>query len=163
MQKANPYSSPKAQELIENSVTPKYARRIRRLIAVSLDIMIYFICILPAIISKLVNQEDSKETAFFITIVVMVVSILFLINLVMLWKKGQTIGKKIMKIKIVDEETCKHAGVGRTIGMRYILFSMLSSIPYVGIVVATVNPFFIFSNSNQCLHDKLARTIVINC
>ena len=76
---------------------------------------------------------------------------------VMLNRSGQTFGKKIMHIRIVDVSTNRNAGFVRTVLVRFFLNGILVFVPFYGIV----DSMFIFSDSRRCLHDRLADTKVI--
>jgi len=49
------------------------------------------------------------------------------------------------------------ASLGRVIWLRNILNSVLGIVPLYGLI----DSLFIFAESRQCLHDKIADTIVI--
>jgi len=70
---------------------------------------------------------------------------------------GQTIAKKWLSIKVVRADGSR-ASLGRIFLLRNILNIALSLIPLYGII----DSLFIFSESRQCLHDKIADTIVVN-
>lgn len=74
--------------------------------------------------------------------------------------RGQTIGKMLLNIRIVRTDGSK-ASAGRIIGLRYLLGSALTAIPYIGYVYALVDCLMIFRASHKCLHDHIADTIVI--
>jgi uncharacterized RDD family membrane protein YckC len=69
---------------------------------------------------------------------------------------GQSIAKRMLGIKVVraDGSPIK---IGRLFWMRNFLNTLISFIPLYGLVDA----LFIFGESRQCLHDKLADTIVV--
>jgi len=50
------------------------------------------------------------------------------------------------------------ASLGRIFWLRNVLNGLISVIPIYGII----DSLFIFSESRQCLHDKIADTIVVN-
>ncbi|MGE5352174.1 MAG: RDD family protein [Acidobacteriota bacterium] len=87
----------------------------------------------------------------------LLVSLLF--NGYLLYKYGQTIGKKIMDIKIVDMNN-NLPTLFKSFFLRSFLFAVLYLIPFVNIVVM-LDVFFIFSKSRRCLHDRFAGTKVI--
>ena len=49
----------------------------------------------------------------------------------------------------------------RIIWLRNVVIWLLSMIPFLGVVVGLLDALFIFGESRQCLHDKIADTIVI--
>lgn len=87
------------------------------------------------------------------------------INTIMLVRSGQTVGKKLMKIKIVRYETGERVGAGRMIGFRVLtpwIFGAVK-VAYIGIIFRWVNILCIFGEKRQCIHDKIADTVVVNC
>jgi uncharacterized RDD family membrane protein YckC len=71
-------------------------------------------------------------------------------------RNGQSIAKKLLKIKVVRSDGSR-ASLGRIFWLRNVVNGLLSIIPAYGIV----DVLFIFGESRQCLHDKIADTIVI--
>ncbi|QDU58067.1 RDD family protein [Aeoliella mucimassa] len=83
------------------------------------------------------------------------------INGYLLATKGQTIGKKMLGIKIVRTNGTQ-AGIWRLVGLRYLPFTLMYLIPVVGpIVTRLIDPLMIFDKSHKCMHDEFADTIVI--
>jgi len=88
--------------------------------------------------------------------------ILFLIwNGYLLYHKGQTIGKAVTKIRIVDQNG-DVPSFGKLFGLRYFLPGLIAQIPLVGGGLSIVDVLFIFGQEHRCLHDHLAGTWVIN-
>jgi len=71
-------------------------------------------------------------------------------------ENGQSIAKRMLGIKVVRTDGSPIT-LGRIFWMRNVLNSVLGIIPFYGIVDA----LFIFGEARQCLHDKLADTIVV--
>lgn len=71
-------------------------------------------------------------------------------------RNSQSIAKRWLRIKVVRADGSP-VSLGRLVWLRNVVVWMLSMIPLFGIVDA----LFIFSESRQCLHDKIADTIVI--
>jgi uncharacterized RDD family membrane protein YckC len=71
-------------------------------------------------------------------------------------RNGQSIAKKMTKIKVVRRDGSP-VNLGRLFWMRNVANGILSIIPLYGLIEI----LFIFSESRQCLHDKLADTIVV--
>lgn len=82
------------------------------------------------------------------------------VNGYLLAKNGQTVGKKLMNIKIVRTDGSK-ATFQRIVGMRLLPVWVVSAIPIIGAVVAVVDALFIFRENRKCLHDIIADTIVV--
>ncbi|MEP7099651.1 MAG: RDD family protein [Burkholderiales bacterium] len=74
--------------------------------------------------------------------------------------QGQTIGKKLLGLRIVRSNG-ERASVVRLIGLRYFLGWIIAVIPVVGMVYALVDCLMIFRESHQCIHDNIADTMVI--
>jgi len=72
-------------------------------------------------------------------------------------RNGQSIAKKLVGIKVVRADGSP-ASVGRIVWLRNILNGFISIVPLYGLL----DSLFIFGESRQCLHDKIADTIVIN-
>jgi uncharacterized RDD family membrane protein YckC len=69
---------------------------------------------------------------------------------------GQSIAKKILSIKVVRSDGTP-IGIGRIFWLRNVVNGMLAIIPLYGLI----DVLFIFSESRQCIHDKLADTMVV--
>ena len=88
--------------------------------------------------------------------------LLVVINLWGILMHGQSIGKFIFKIAIVDPDTNLVPGYMRAAVIRsgpQVILSML--FPVAAFVYLVVDGLFIFSKTRRCLHDRLARTLVI--
>lgn len=81
------------------------------------------------------------------------------IQALLLNKTGQSIGKRIMKIKIVDATTHERVNLTRIFLLRSILFIILNLILMP--IITIIDYIFALSAKKQTLHDKIARTIVI--
>jgi uncharacterized RDD family membrane protein YckC len=71
-------------------------------------------------------------------------------------RNGQSIGKKLVGIKVVRRDGAR-VSLGRVFWLRNFVNGVISFIPFYGFLDA----LFIFGESRQCLHDKLADTIVV--
>jgi uncharacterized RDD family membrane protein YckC len=77
----------------------------------------------------------------------------------LLAKRGQSIGKRLTKIKIVDHETAQPVSLMRVFTIRSVLFIVLNLMfmPLSSII----DYAFALGAKRQTLHDKLAKTKVI--
>ncbi len=71
-------------------------------------------------------------------------------------RNGQTIAKKLLNIKVVRTDGSK-ASLGRIFWLRNFVNGLLG----ITIIYPLIDHLFIFSESRQCLHDKIADTIVV--
>lgn len=74
---------------------------------------------------------------------------------------GQTIAKKLIGIKVVRSDGSR-ATVARIFWLRNVVNTLISMIPLIGSLYALIDSLFIFTERKQCLHDKIADTIVVN-
>jgi uncharacterized RDD family membrane protein YckC len=88
--------------------------------------------------------------------------LLAVVNLWGVLMHGQTIGKCSLKIAIAEEETNLPPGYMRSAVIRSGPQTVLSMVlPMAALAYIVIDGLFIFSKSRQCLHDRLARTVVI--
>jgi uncharacterized RDD family membrane protein YckC len=69
---------------------------------------------------------------------------------------GQSIAKKMLDIKVVRTDGSP-ISLGRLFWLRNVVNSMLAIVPLYGFI----DVLFIFGERRQCLHDKIADTIVV--
>ena len=75
---------------------------------------------------------------------------------------GQSLGKKVIGIKIVTIDDEREPGFTKVILLRSFIPGLIAVIPYVGGIFALVDYLFIFRDDRRCLHDLLAQTKVVN-
>jgi uncharacterized RDD family membrane protein YckC len=76
-------------------------------------------------------------------------------------KNGQTIGKKLVGIKVVRSDFSR-ASLGRIFWLRNFVNGIPGMIPLVGNFYGLVDHVFIFvGERRQCVHDKIADTVVV--
>lgn len=95
-----------------------------------------------------------------VTSYILGMAIFLLVHGWLLATRGQTVGKKLLGIRIVRTDGSA-APFGRAFGLRYALNGLIASVPLVGPVYAIVDALMIFRDSRQCLHDQIADTIVV--
>lgn len=77
-----------------------------------------------------------------------------------LHRTGQTWGKRVLDIRIVDLQGNKPPLL-RLLALRYLPLQIVSQIPVLGVIAALVNPLLIFRADRRCGHDLIAGTKVI--
>jgi uncharacterized RDD family membrane protein YckC len=76
-----------------------------------------------------------------------------------LLRRGQTLGKMLLKIRIARPDGSP-ASPGR-LALRYGIAIPLSAFPHVAQIYAVVDCLAIFRRSRRCLHDNIADTVVL--
>lgn len=142
------------------------ASRGKRLAAAVVDVFIFFpLVLLIAQPLGLIDISDPAKMQGFnldqtMQLFIIGQVLFLLVQGYLLHTQGQTIGKKLLKIRIVslDDELL---GIGQLYFVRYLTFSLIAQIPIIGAFISMVNVLFIFGQDRRCLHDRLAGTKVI--
>lgn len=163
----NPYQAPSAHVEDMNDVEDmELAGRGTRLGAVMVDSLIFMVPLLFAIIPIMIFSKQGGPNAMgagaIIAIAVGVLGFLaiFAVDLVMLHRTGQTIGKRLLNVKIVRTDGDR-AGLTRIFFLRMVVPGLIGGIPFVGSIFSIVDPLFIFQESRRCVHDLIADTMVV--
>lgn len=82
------------------------------------------------------------------------------ITAVFVHRNGQTIGKKLLGIKVVRKDGSR-ATLARIFWMRYALNTLIGLIPLIGSFYTLADMLFIFGAAKRCCHDYIADTIVV--
>ena len=86
---------------------------------------------------------------------------LLLTQVGLLWRRGQTLGKIAMGIRIVRVDTQENGGFVTNVLLRTFLNGVITAIPILGPLYGLADALFIFKDDRRCLHDRLAGTRVI--
>jgi uncharacterized RDD family membrane protein YckC len=73
---------------------------------------------------------------------------------------GQSIGKRLVGIKVVRTDGSR-ASFARIFLLRNVVNGLPNLLPYVGWLYQLIDPLLIYQESRQCLHDRIADTIVV--
>lgn len=163
----NPYAPPSAtvRDVAGPATAMTLAGRGGRLVANIVDGAYFLIpyCLFIAGTVFLAPSEPGGESrALAVGLVLMLLAfagfvVLLVLNLRQMKRTGQSLGKKVMKIKVVRTDGSP-ASLGLLVWKRNVLNWVLSAIPVYGLV----DILFIFGDARQCLHDKLAGTKVVD-
>ena len=83
------------------------------------------------------------------------------LNGYLLHKSGQTIGKRVLGIRIVNHEDGQQTPLGRILFKRVLPIQVVAAVPVVGGLIALVDALLIFRKEQRCLHDQIAGTDVV--
>lgn len=149
-------------------VQPQLASRSRRLCAQMLDIFIILVMLTPFFYflyrfssppSSSPFSHDLKPLLYASFILAVVIYNIF--QWVLLSIQGQTVGKYLMKARIVRVDNDDNPGFLKAVVLRLYIPGLLSAIPLLGYVFSLINLLFIFRSDRRCLHDLIAGTKVI--
>jgi uncharacterized RDD family membrane protein YckC len=163
MNTENPYAPPRAKvsDVADTSEELELAGRGIRLGAAILDgVIVALLVYVPLIAGGAFSARDPGEVpqispvAGLLAFVGLVVWLWFTILYVS--RNGQTIAKKWLGIKVVRSDGSK-ASLGRIFWLRNVVNALLGIIP----LYALIDALLIFGEPRQCIHDKLADTIVV--
>jgi len=171
VQTVNPYAPPSADVTPwQRKTRPPAASLGQRLGAALLDSLVVFITMIPFIIGAglMENPEGNAEPPAAALLAMGIGGLLLLIlmiyTLVLLSTQGQTVGKKMLGIRIVGNDDDSQAGFVRAVllrvfvnALRVFVNALLGFIPFYGLI----DLCFIFGQERRCLHDLIAGTRVI--
>jgi len=163
MNEQNPYGSPEA--VVADFAESSLAGRGERLGAAIIDTIILLVIMLPLMFFGgywQVAMSAGGEVPFLTTVLWALVglAVFVAVQWVPLNANGQTWGKRMLGIRIVDMDGDKPPIV-QLICLRYLPIQLASNIPVIGIVVALVNVLLIFRADRRCGHDLIAGTQVV--
>jgi uncharacterized RDD family membrane protein YckC len=161
----NPYAPPKGEVRDVTEYSGEPADRFIRLAAAILDgIVLVCMVYLPlfVVLAGAGQLEEppteGNDLVLGLGVILMLVGGIAWIWLTILFvaRNGQTIAKKIVGIKVVRSDGSP-ASLGRIFWLRNFVNGLLGIIPLYGLI----DHLFIFGMPRQCLHDKIADTIVV--
>lgn len=167
----NPYAAPAAR--VDDAPTGdelELADRGIRLVGKILDSIIIaipvglvaFVLALVAGLSRANGGGSDQDFIFGVMAFLIGISLVGMLiwNFVWLHRYGQTIAKRLLKIRIVRSDGSR-CGLLRVIFARWLPVTLLGAIPVLGYVAFFVDSLMIFRDDRRCLHDLIADTIVV--
>ena len=150
----------------------EHVPRLRRLGARTLDAVISACLLVPGyLLALFVNSiggealQDSLDDEWYVILITCVALsfqiFFFFFNIYLLSTRGQTVGKWLLGIRVVQYRDGSRVGFVRGFLLRdgVTMFFFLF-IPFVGVLYVWVNALWIFGEERSCLHDLIAQTAV---
>jgi uncharacterized RDD family membrane protein YckC len=163
MNSENPYAPPRAKvsDVAEDTEDLELAGRAVRLGAAILDgLVMGVLVVLPFAIGFAIAGTNPDGTPRFPGVAILIGLIGFAVwlwfTILYVARNGQTIAKKWLGIKVVRTDGSQ-ASLGRIFWLRNFVNALLGIVPFY----SWIDPLLIFSDSRQCVHDKIADTIVV--
>lgn len=94
-----------------------------------------------------------------ILLTVLLALALLLVQTILLSTRGQTLGKKLLGIRVVRTNGTE-AGFAHAVLLRAVVMGIING--FAG-VTALIDPLLIFREDRRCLHDLVADTKVVSC
>lgn len=164
---SNPYAPPQADLTVEHArVDHDLASLGERIAAALIDTLIMLIVVfIPIVIfyggwDAFVAAESEESYAAMVATTGFSYFMYVVVHGYLLAKSGQSVGKKIVDIKIVRTDGSRATFV-RLVGVRALFENALFLFPVIDIWLSTIDVLFIFRPSRKCLHDTVADTIVV--
>jgi len=147
-----------SQPLSSPASSYQQADRSDRVVAILVDVACAFIVVgLPGLVVLLLGSHSALRMTIY-----GVSAILLALQLFLLWRDGQTIGKKAAEIRIVPhDEGARLPAFVQVVVLRTLLPGLLFLIPTVGALLALIDLLFALREDERCLHDHLANTRVV--
>ena len=166
MDEQNPYRSPDA--VVAEISDGELADRGTRLGAALIDGIIMLILLLPIMYvggywtTAMAAATAGEQVGFGTTMLWALIgfAVFAAVQYVPLNASGQTWGKKLLGIKIVDMAGAKPP-VLRLLGLRYAPWHIGSNLPFIGWLLGLANILMIFRADRRCGHDLIAGTQVV--
>lgn len=107
--------------------------------------------------AETVVTSGATQRAAIFTGLLAIALVINIVQWVLIASHGQSIGKKVMHIKIVDDIDLKNAGAIRNLVLR----TWLNGLMIGNLLYFLVDSLLIFRAERKCLHDYIAKTKVI--
>ncbi|WP_102425728.1 RDD family protein, partial [Vibrio sp. 10N.261.52.A1] len=149
----------------ENICDLTLASRWLRFWAVFIDLLIAVLSVMPIYLYTDYFQKifgtGTADTSDLVAVTTYSWLAFLLLNGYLLHKKGQTMGKNIMEIAIVDMKG-KQMGLFKILGKRFLPMTIFVYIPLIGPCISILNYLFALRKDRRCLHDLIAGTQVVS-
>lgn len=164
----NPYAAPVARIDDPPAQDLVLADRGLRLVAALIDAAVWVATTIPVFAAIPVLDRAGAGSgpegrfAFLLAAGLMLAGMVAVLawNLVWLHRHGQTVGKRLVRVKVLRSDG-SHCAVWRIVFARWLPVTLLGMIPVLGYGVSLVDCLMIFRADRRCLHDLIADTIVV--
>lgn len=162
----NPYAPPQAEvsDFVDDNDTVEPASRGIRLGGWAIDAVIGILLSLPIMIAAGFNFLAMLDPNLLLGAAGLLTLLGFIawavVTVVLVKRNGQTIGKKLVGIKVVRSDGSR-ASLGRIFWLRNVVNVLPGFIPLAGSFYFFIDHGFIFGEKRKCVHDMIADTIVV--
>jgi uncharacterized RDD family membrane protein YckC len=135
----------------------------RRLGGFGIDSILYAVFLLVVLVLSGADLEAVADGDEVVSKAVLLIDLLIIgiYQVTLTAVRGQTIGKVVLRTKVVDSETGAIPGWQNSF-IRWGAPAALSTVPWVGYLVIPMYAWILRDPRRQGLHDKAAQTVVIS-
>ena len=109
---------------------------------------------------RVVSGEELPSGSLLVRIFIVQVGVHLALNGYLLGSRGQTIGKMLVGIRIVEAGSGALVPLPKLYGVRELLPRAIFALPTVGPLMMLADALFIFGDARRCVHDYLCGTVV---
>jgi uncharacterized RDD family membrane protein YckC len=160
----NPYSPPTSNvATAEVAASGELASLLNRFGAAVIDGLILGGLVMPIYyFMGVFAQQGNVGFGMLLLMAAIGFGIYVLVNGWLLARSGQTVGKRLLKIRIVSLDG-QSVPLQKILLVRQLPIHLLTLVPFLGNLVGIVDSLFVFRADRRCIHDLIAGTKVINC
>jgi len=115
--------------------------------------------LVPGFIDVMLDEEPATDFALGSILLALLLPLGFWIfQMYLLTRDGQTLGKKILGIRVVDHQAGTNPGFARVVLMRTVLPGVIDACVKI---FWLIDGLFIFGAEKRCVHDHMAGTKVV--
>lgn len=118
------------------------------------NIILGFALMIPNFMISMAGSMESVALLIVGCLLYLVILIGFLVVQIKFWKQSTSIGKKLLKLKVVKFDTYEPLSLGDMF-LRETIGKWISSIFMIGYIMALIDP------DNRALHDRIVSSIVV--
>lgn len=131
-----------------------------RILASLIDLSIGVLALLLATFTLSQSRGNALSIlGVFVSIAIVLGVIVY--QAVSLSSTGQTVGKMVMRLRVVNFSDASNPGFVKAVLMRWWLPSLIYPIPYLGWAFWFADGLLVFKKNRRCLHDLMASTMVV--
>lgn len=147
------------------SATLQLAGRGRRFVATLIDVVLVpVVAIVLMLVTGVLEHASDWSTSAMPVLRMIGLGLLsyVLLNLWLLWTRGQTVGKAAMGVMIADAKSRERVPIWRLFvrGLFFPTLYLIVLVPYITLI-PFIDQALIFRKDRRCLHDWICRTTVV--
>ena len=128
-----------------------------RFIGALIDGLLYLPGLIPGVVVLAISDSNEEIASLGIGLMELGVLSLVIVQWYLIATSGQSIAKKLLKMRIVRQDGSPANFVHGVVLRNWLMTVLTQFLPFIGLIDALM----IFGNERRCLHDRIASTDVI--